>query len=216
MNRRRTYSAIGIALAASFFVPLLRAQYSMADLASSADQMIGKPAPAWVHRGWVNSQPLDIGQLRGKVVLLRFFSDEAVGAPAVHHLYQTYHAQGLDAVAFYNPSPMPTETDAAYVRGLASSFGFDFPVGNDARWETVNRYWLNRADAQPAGMTFLIDRKGIIRYIQPDGRYEKNSKDRKARQEFDKLERQIQSLLNEPPPEPEPSKVQSEQPRSGG
>jgi hypothetical protein len=62
----------------------------------------------------------------------------------------------------------------------------------------VNRYWLNRADAEPGGMTFLVDRRGIIRYIQPDGRYEKNSADRKARGEYDKLDKQIQSLLKEP------------------
>jgi peroxiredoxin len=205
MDRRRTHSAIGLALAALFAVPLLRAQYSIADLSSGADEMIGKPAPAWVHRGWVNSPPLEIKQLRGEVVLLRFFSDQPVGAPAVRQLYQAYQSQGLAAVAFYNPEPMPTETDPEYVRGLAATLGFDFPVGNDARWETVNRYWLNRADAEPAGMTFLIDRKGIIRYIQPDGRYEKDSKDRKARQEYEKLEKQIQSLLKEPPPEEQPS-----------
>jgi hypothetical protein len=34
------------------------------------------------------------------------------------------------------------------VRGLASTLGFDFPVGSDARWETLNNYWLERADAE--------------------------------------------------------------------
>jgi hypothetical protein len=193
-----------MALAFGLFglLPLLRAQYSTADQASGEGEMIGKPAPAWVPRGWVNSPPIEIGQWRGRVILVRFFSDQPVGAPAVRQFYQTYHSQGLEVVAFYNPEPMPTETDPAYVRGLASSLGFDFPVGNDARWETVNRYWLERADAEPGGMTFLVDRKGIIRYIQPDGRYEKGSKDRQTRQEYDKLEKQIQALLKEPPPAP--------------
>jgi hypothetical protein len=202
LNRRVAHSAIIFAAAFILALPLLRAQFSTADLSSGEDEMIGKPAPAWVHRGWVNSPPLEIKQLRGKVIMLRFFNDQTISAPAVRQLYQTYQSQGLATVAFYNPEPMPTETDPEYVRGLAASLGFDFPVGNDARWETVNRYWLNRADAEPAGMTFLIDRKGIIRYIQPDGHYEKNSKDRKARQEFEKLEKQIQSLLKEPPEEP--------------
>jgi peroxiredoxin len=189
-----------VLLALVFFTTSLRAQFSTAELSAGEDQMIGQPAPSWVHRGWVNSQPLEARQLRGKVVLLRFFSDQPVGAPAVVDLYQKYQAQGLAAVGFYTPQPMPTETDAEFVRDLAAAVGFDFPVAVDSRWETVNKYWLNRADAEPGGMTFLIDRKGIIRYIQPDGRYERNSRDRRSRAAFERLEKQIEVLLKEAPP----------------
>ena len=177
---------------------MLLAQYSTADLASGATELIGQPAPAWQHRGWVNSDPLELSQLRGKVVLIRFFNDAPIGAAAVRQWHDSYREQGLVVVGFYIAAPMPTDIDPAVVRNLATSLDFTFAVGNDSRWETVNRYWLNRADAEPGGMTFLVDRKGIIRYIQPDGRYEKNSRDRKARQEFEKLEKQIQSLLKEP------------------
>ncbi|MDP2735060.1 MAG: hypothetical protein Q8P12_02530, partial [bacterium] len=58
-------------------------------------------------------------------------------------------------------------------------------------------YWLNRADAEMTAVTFLIDRKGMIRYVQPDGLYEKNSANRAVRKEFEKLEKQIQNLLKE-------------------
>ena len=198
MDRHMTRWMIALALAAWFARPLLRAQFSTAEMAAGADEMIGKVAPAWVHRGWVNSPPLEIGQLRGKVLLLRFFSDQPLGAAAVREFYATYQPQGLAVVGFYNPEPMPTDTDPAFVRTLADSLGFRFPVGMDSQWETVNRYWLNRADAERGGMTFLIDRKGIIRYIQPDGQYEKDSKNRKAREAYQKLEKQIQSLLQQP------------------
>ena len=184
---------------------MLQAQFSTADMASGANELIGQPAPAWAHRGWVNSSPLELSQLRGKAVLIRFFDDQPVGAAAVRQLNDSYREQGLAVVGFYVPTPMPTQTDAAVVRNLASAIGFDFPVANDSQWQTVNRYWLNRADAEPAGVTFLVDRKGIIRYIQPDGRYEKDSKDRKARREFEKLEKQIQALLQEPVDDPSDS-----------
>lgn len=183
-----------------WFPVLLRAQLTTAELASGSQQMIGQMAPAWTHRGWVNSQPLEIGQLVGKVILLRFFSDQPVGAPAVRELFGKYKDQGLTAVGMYVPTPMPTETDPEDVRRLAIALGFDFPVGVDSAWQTVNRYWLNRADAEAASVTFLIDRRGVIRYVQPDGRYEKNSRDRKARQEYEGLEKQILELLKEPPP----------------
>ena len=178
----------------------LRAQWTQAELSSGSKEMIGQVAPPWIHRGWINSPPLDLTQLKGKVILLRFFSDNPLGAAAVRELYRAYQAQGLTAVGIYVPEPMPTETDPETVRRLAAAVGFDFPVAMDSAWETVNRYWLNRADAEAAATTFLIDRRGIIRYIQPDGRYDKTSRDRNARREYERMEKQIQALLKEPPP----------------
>jgi peroxiredoxin len=178
------------------------AQFSVADQASSEMQLIGQPAPVWGQIGWVNSQPQQLSQLRGKVVLIRFFDENPIGGAALRQLQSAYREQGLAVIGFYVPSPMPTQTDDAAVRNLASTMGFDFPVANDSQWQTLNRYWLDRADAEPGGMTFLVDRKGIIRYIQPDGRYGKNSRDRKARAEFEKLEKQIQAMLQEPAKEP--------------
>jgi peroxiredoxin len=185
-------------LALLFFPPTLSAQFSTADMASGAKEMIGMPAPAWLHQGWVNSDPIALQDLRGKVVLIRFFNENPVGAAAVRLLHSTYRDQGLTVVGFYVSAPMPTFADAAAIRDLAAAIGFNFPVANDSQWQNVTRYWLNRAEAEPDTVTFLIDRNGIIRYIQPDGRYEKNSRDRKARSEFEKIEKEIQALLQEP------------------
>jgi peroxiredoxin len=182
-------------------MPTTAAAQSTAELAAGTQEMIGRLAPELVHDGWANSQPVAMEQLIGKVVLLRFFGDQPAGAAAVRELIRTYQPQGLTAVGVYVPSPMPTATEKEYVRRMAISLGFNFPVAVDSGWETVNRYWLNRADAEPSAATFLIDRRGVIRYIQPDGRYEKGSRDRTARREYENLEKHIQSLLKEPSPE---------------
>ncbi|MBI4478937.1 MAG: redoxin domain-containing protein [Acidobacteria bacterium] len=167
------------------------------ELSSGSTELIGQMAPPWSLRGWVNSKPLDIGKLQGKVVLLRFFSDNPVGAASLREWDRTYRDKGLAVIGLYTPQPTPTEVPAEQVERLASALGFTFPVGVDSGWETLNRYWLNRADAEMTAVTFLIDRKGIIRYIQPDGQYEKNSSNRAARKEFEKLDKQVQSLLKE-------------------
>lgn len=175
----------------------LAAQESWADLASGKTELIGQMAPPWNLRDWVNSTPLDLDELQGKVILLRFFSDNPTGIASIKELNQAHRDKGLAVIGLYVPTPTPTPVSVEQVQRLVTVLGFAFPVGIDSTWATVNRYWLNRADAEMSAATFLIDRKGIIRYVQPDGRYEKNSSNRAVRNEFEKLEKQIQSLLME-------------------
>lgn len=166
-------------------------------------QLLGQVAPSWSTQGWVNSPPLDTGQLRGKVVLLRFFNDNPPGAASLKEWFRAYRPQGFVVVGLYAPDPMPAETEREHVRQLASSLGFEFPVGLDSRWETLNRYWLEQPDAEMTAAAFLIDRKGMIRYIQPHGQYEKKSPNRAARREHEKLQAAIEKLLKETTEAPE-------------
>jgi peroxiredoxin len=192
--------AVGLVMCSTPLQSPLLAQ-SIAELSSRSTEMIGQVAPEWVHRGWINSAPRELAGLRGSVVLLRFFNDNPGAAAGLRELYAAYRDQGLTVVGIYAPSPMPQETDPQHVRRLAIALGFDFPVAMDSRWETVNRYWLNQADAEATAATFLIDRQGIIRYVQPDGQYDKNSTDKSARKKYENLEKQIQLLLKEGAPD---------------
>lgn len=183
----------------------LVAQIRDEDIASSSSAIkVGQVAPAWSVRNWINSGPLDIAQLRGKVVLLRFFSDNPSSAATLNEFYRTYREGGLEVVGFYAPQPMPAETNLDDVRRLVAAAGFEFPVGVDARWETLNRYWLDQADVQMDAAAFVIDRKGVIRSIQPGGQYERNSPNRAARRAYESLQRQIEQLLKESAPAPAP------------
>ena len=49
----------------------------------------------------------------------------------------------------------------------------------------------------------MIDCKGIIRYIQLDGKYAKNSRERNAKKQYEEVEKIIQTLIEEPPPDAE-------------
>jgi peroxiredoxin len=183
-----------LALSGPIALPLA-AQSPLQDLDARNSSMIGQAAPSWTVEGWVNSQPLDVKQLRGKVVLLRFLDDNPRGAAGLKELYRAHSAQGLAVVGLYTPQPTPAETTLEHVRDFASAQGFDFPIGVDARWDTLNRYWLQQADAELAAATFVIDRQGVIRYIQPDGYFEKNSRNRTLRKEYEKLDTAIENLL---------------------
>jgi len=176
-------------------VSISTAQESISDLSTGRTQMIGQPAPEWKFKEWVNSPGLEIDQLMGKVILLIFCSDQPAGAPSINDLNKEFRDQGLVTVGVYETSSMPTQVPASQVKRLAAAMGFNFPVGIDSSWATVNRYWLNRADADMTAVTFLIDRNGVIHYIQPDGGYGETN--RKWRKEFDNLNKQIQSLIKE-------------------
>jgi len=179
----------------------LAAQLGDGDFVSdSAVIRAGRVAPSWNVRDWINSPPLDLEQLQGKVVLMRFFSDSPQGAAALNDFYRAYRQQGFVIVGFYTPQPMPSETDLGYVRRLVAALEFEFPVAVDARWETLNRYWLNEADADMGSASFLLDRKGVIRAVQGRGLYDKNSPNRNVRRAYETLQRQIETLLKESGP----------------
>ncbi len=42
--------------------------------AQEGEELLGTPAPAWTVAAWINSQPLTVEQLKGKVVLLRWWT----------------------------------------------------------------------------------------------------------------------------------------------
>jgi hypothetical protein len=70
-------------------------------------------------------------------------------------------------------------------------FGFPFPVAVDPEWQTLKRWWLTDAERKWTSVTFLIDKKGIIRHIHPGGSYIKGDKAYQA------MQAKIEELLKE-------------------
>ena len=123
---------------------------------------------------WIGSPPLELSALRGKVVLVRWFMSTecpycAASAPALNQLHADYARRGLVVIGMYHhkrPEPLTPEA----VRGWARDFGFRFPVAIDRDWKTLNRWWLGGKQRAFTSVSFLIDRRGIIRHIHPGGR----------------------------------------------
>lgn len=132
---------------------------------------------------WLNSAPLTAQQLRGKVVLVDFWTYSCINCirsmPYVRAWAAKYRKQGLTVVGVHTPE-FKFEEDLVNINAAVSRFGIDFPVAvdsNHAIWRAWgNRYW-------PA--FYLVDANGKIRFHQfGEGGY-------------DKMERAIQSLLAE-------------------
>src|SRR5262252_6440697 len=70
-------------------------------------ELLGTPAPEWKGIHWLQGGPLTIANLKGKVVLLRFWLLDCPycerTAPALRELYSKYRDQGLVVVGLHHP-----------------------------------------------------------------------------------------------------------------
>ncbi|MGH7723652.1 MAG: redoxin family protein [Candidatus Dormibacteria bacterium] len=113
--------------------------------------------------GWLNSPPLTVSGLRGRVVLVDFWTFSCVNCvrtfPHLEHLEQTYSARGLVIVGVHSPE-FDFEKVAANVAAAVRRLGVTWPVALDSQMSTwnayANQYW-------PA--EYLIDQQGRVAYI---------------------------------------------------
>ena len=124
---------------------------------------------------WINSAPLTPESLRGKVVLVDFWTFGCYNClnalPHVKALEAKYRDQGLVVIGVHTPE-FPREKDEQNVRDEVKRLGVVYPVvmDNDYRiWKAFgNEYW-------PAA--YFIDASGKIRYHHfGEGEYEQQDK----------------------------------------
>jgi cytochrome c biogenesis protein CcdA/thiol-disulfide isomerase/thioredoxin len=110
---------------------------------------------------WLNSPPLTATALRGKVVLIDFWTYSCINClralPYVKSWYERYRAQGLVVIGVHAPE-FAFEKDAENVTRAVRDLGITYPVALDndyAIWKAFdNQYW-------PAH--YFIDAQGRIR-----------------------------------------------------
>jgi thiol-disulfide isomerase/thioredoxin len=134
-------------------------------------------------QNWVNSNPQTIAGLKGKVVIVNFWTFGCINCqntiPHVKEYYEKFHDKGLEIIAVHTPE-FGSERDANNVKKAVEREGIVYPVAQDNDSKTWgayhNRFW-------PA--FFFIDKKGMVRHTHfGEGRYAQNMQ-------------VIQQLLNE-------------------
>ena len=173
-------------------------------MTGQGEALVGRPSPDWPARHWVQGGPLRLGDLRGQVVLLRFFMESGcpycrATAPALNALHEEFGPRGLVVVGMYTPKPRPRPTKVNEVRGYVKAFGFRFPVAVDDEWSALRRLWLNRVpESEYTSVSLLIGRDGIVRHVQLGGLYAKNAKDPQGRRDYEAMRAEIVALLAKP------------------
>ena len=147
---------------------------------------------------WLNSPPLTLAGLRGKVVLIDFWTYTCINCirtlPYLRAWDERYRDRGLVIVGVHTPE-FEFEKDAGNVGDAIARSGLRYPVAQDNDYGTWNawgnRYW-------PA--KYLIDPAGQVRYVHfGEG-------------EYDATEQAIRSLLEEAPGPRAPARQPGEVP----
>lgn len=110
---------------------------------------------------WINSDPLTIKSLKGKVVLIDFWTYSCINCirtqPYLKDLYAKYHDAGLEIIGVHAPE-FSFEKNPDNVHQAVKEAGLKYPIAMDndlLTWSAYNnQYW-------PA--SYLIDKDGQVR-----------------------------------------------------
>lgn len=134
---------------------------------------------------WINSPPLSLTELRGRVVLLDFWTYSCINCirtiPHLNTWYHDYKDYGFVIVGIHTPE-FEFEKNLDNVQKAVDGFHIEYPVGLDNHYATWNAYHNSYWPAH-----YLIDQNGNIQKTQiGEGGYAE-------------MESAIRELLNLPP-----------------
>ena len=173
---------------------MIKKQLNKMNDAEIKKENIGKPTSDFMPKGptapeiipggaWFNSDPLTLEQLKGKVVIIDFWTYSCINCqrtfPYLIKWWETYSDKGLVIIGVHSPE-FEFEKSGKNVGLAIADFRLPYPIVQDndfATWRAYNnRYW-------PA--KYVIDKGGYIRYTHfGEGAY-------------DETEKVIQDLLKE-------------------
>jgi len=165
---------------ASGLTKLLLSPFRSSTEYKSSDAVV---APELAAGEWINSEPLKLKDLHGRVVLVEFWTFGCINCrntlPFVKSWHDRYSDKGLTIIGVHSPE-FDEERDVTNLRREVVSLGIHYPVITDNDYQTWNAY---KVEAWPT--TFLLDKQGRIRWMHVgEGKY-------------DETDRLIQKLLAE-------------------
>lgn len=164
---RRSFAAVAMLIGLGAGVPAAAQNASGAPGASvsSGAPPVEGVAPGFTGAtGWLNTPPLSLPGLRGKVVVVSFWTYSCINClrtlPHVRAWAQRYAGQGLVVVGVHTPE-FAFEKDPANVTRAIKDLKLSYPIALDDGYQ-VWRAWRNRF--WPA--IYIVDAQGRLRHHQ--------------------------------------------------
>jgi thiol-disulfide isomerase/thioredoxin len=185
-SRQTTMTSFRIAAAVAILAAALIAFWPGSRTTATEEATAPRAAPEFTGADhWLNSPPLTLDGLRGKVVLVEFWTRECINCihvlPHTKALYEKYASKGLVVVGVHTPE-YDEEHDLASLRDAIGKYQITWPVAVDNGyriWDAYgNRYW-------PA--VYLIDQNGrVVYHYVGEGNYD--GIEQRVRQLLDKAQ----------------------------
>ena len=152
---------------------LLAAMLAAAPIDALADE--GRMPPFGGATGWLNSAPLTAAELRGKVVLVDFWTYTCINwlrqLPYVRAWAEKYKDHGLVVIGVHTPE-FEFEKNLDNVRRAVKEMGISYPIALDNDYAVWRAF---RNNAWPA--LYFVDAQGRIRHhYLGEGEYERSEK----------------------------------------
>ena len=167
MDRRRNllvgivvaFVIVGASIVATGFSRRLLSPFRMHTTYESSQPA---PAPDLAAGDWINSEPLKLKALRGRVVLIDFWTFGCYNCrntlPFIKGWHDRYRDQGLTVIGVHSPE-FEHEKKRENLRREVASLEIDYPVVSDNDYKTWDAY---KVAAWPT--LFLLDKQGRIRW----------------------------------------------------
>lgn len=145
------------------FVPVAADENAAADAADVLiSQSKAKAAPPLAAGNWINSEPLVLYRLRGKVVYLEFWTFGCYNCrntfPTVKRFDSAFGEKGLTIIGVHTPEA-DYEKKFDNVKSAVEKNELKYPVVTDVDYKTWNAFGVN---AWPT--IVILDKQGRIRY----------------------------------------------------
>ena len=147
------------------------------------EELIQNSAPQFAEGLWLNSKPLMLSELRGKVVVIDFWTFDCINCrhvlPTLNEWFQKYGEKDVVFIGVHTPETSEEENFKALQKFVLDS-KIRYAILTDNDYTTWNRY---KVQFWPS--TFLIDKKGMIRELHI------------GELGYSALEKTLQKLINE-------------------
>lgn len=163
----------------------LTSEGQMIPTRSMTEETTAPVAPEISSGLWINSEPLTLKSLRGRVVLIEFWTFACYNCrntlPSLKKWDTQYRDKGLTIIGVHTPE-LDFERDIDQLQREVAGLGIKYAVVTDQDYSTWKAYGL---EAWPT--LFVLDKQGRVRWTQVGEGY------------YDQTEEVIKKLLAEEP-----------------